>query len=222
MGGIGCVASSRGLRRWTRRWRLRMRATCRLVLKLEDVETQVDVSGGEGVARDASAAGPTQTISGDRLQSLADDPDDLKRELQQLAAAGGGSPSSTTISVDGFQGSSALPPKSSIAYIEVNPDKFSAQYREPPFDGARVEVYTKPGQKTYHGALFATNGSPWENARDPFSVSSAPIGKQRYGFELTGPVRKTGSDFALTLEHRSIDNYAVVNAITVDSAGDLK
>jgi Carboxypeptidase regulatory-like domain len=193
----------------------------RLVLKLEDVQTQVDVSGANGVATNASSAGPTQTIAGDRLQALADDPDDLKRELQQLASVGGGSPASTTISVDGFQGASALPPKSSIAYIEVNPDQFSAQYREPPFGGARVEIYTKPGQKTYHGALFATNGSPWENARDPFSVSSAPIGKQRYGFELTGPVRKTGSDFSLALEHRSIENYAVVNAITVDGSGNL-
>jgi hypothetical protein len=192
----------------------------KLVLKLEDVETQVEVSGGSGEATNASSAGPSQTIAGDRLQSLADDPDDLKRELQQLAAVGGGSPTSTTIAVDGFQGSSALPPKSSIAYIEVNPDKFSAQYREPPFDGARVEIYTKPGQKTYHGAVFATNGSAWENARDPFSVSSSPIGKQRYGFELEGPVRKVGSDFALTLEHRSIDNFAVVDAITVDAGGN--
>ena len=192
----------------------------KLVLKLKDVETQVDVSGEGGAAKNASVSGPTQTIAGDRLQSLADDPDDLKRELQQLAAVGGGSPTSTTFSVDGFQGASALPPKSSIAYIEVNPDQFSAQYREPPFDGARVEVYTKPGQKTYHGALFATNGSPWENARDPFSTSSEAIGKQRYGFELEGPVRKVGSDFALTLEHRSIDNDAVVDAITLDSAGN--
>jgi hypothetical protein len=192
-------------------------ADVRLVLKLEDVETQVEVSGTE---TSASSAGPTQTIAGDRLQTLADDPDDLKRELQQLAAVGGGNPAHTTISVDGFQGSSALPPKSSIAYIEVNPDQFSAQYREPPFDGARVEVYTKPGQTTYHGAVFATNGSAWENARDPFSVSSAPIGKQRYGFELEGPVRKVGSDFALTLEHRSIDNFAVVDAITLDGSGN--
>jgi hypothetical protein len=192
----------------------------RLVLKLKDVETQVDVTAGGGAEVSAASAGPTQTISGDRLQSLADDPDDLKRELQQLAAAAGGNPANATIAVDGFQGSSALPPKSSIAYIEVNPDQFSAQYREPPFEGGRIEVYTKPGQKTYHGALFATNGSSWENARDPFSVSSAPIGKQRYGFELTGPIRKKGSDFSLTLEHRSIDNFAVVNAITFDNAGN--
>jgi hypothetical protein len=188
--------------------------TLDLVLALETVESHVDVSGDATASASASTSGPTQTISGDRLASLADDPDDLQRELQQLAAAAGGNPSNTTFAVDGFQDGSKLPPKSSIAYIEVNPDQFSAQYREPPFDGARVEVYTKPGQKAYHGALFLTNGSGWENARDPFSTSKAAIGKQRYGFEFTGPVRKTGSDFAVTLEHRSIDNFAVVNAFT--------
>src|ERR1700735_4394290 len=43
----------------------------RLVLKLQDVQTQVDVSGASGVATNASASGPTQTIAGDRLQTLA-------------------------------------------------------------------------------------------------------------------------------------------------------
>jgi hypothetical protein len=191
-----------------------------LILHPEEVQTNVDVSGDENAGTSAASSGPTQTISGNRLQSLADDPDDLLRELQQLAAAAGGNPANATIAVDGFQDSSNLPPKSSIAYIKVNPDQFSAEYREPPFEGGRVEVYTKPGQPTYHGALFATNGSPWENARDPFSTSKASIGKQRYGFELTGPIRKKGSDFTMTLEHRSIDNFAVVNAITLDSGGN--
>lgn len=192
-----------------------------VVLKPESVETSVNVSGDDSPATaGVNSSGPAQTISGDRLQSLADDPDDLLRELQQLAAAIGGNPANITIAVDGFQGASALPPKSSIEYIKINPDLFAAEYREPPFDGGRVEVYTKPGQKTYHGALFTTNGSPWENARDPFSTSKAAIGKQRYGFELTGPVRRTGSDFALALEHRSIDDFAVVDAVTLDPAGN--
>ena len=74
-----------------------------LVLALETVESTVDVSGDGGAAASANASGPSQTISGDRLQSLADDPDDLQRELQQLAAAAGGNPSNTTFAVDGFQ-----------------------------------------------------------------------------------------------------------------------
>ena len=192
-----------------------------VVLLPEEVTTDVEVAGDSTPATDAGAAGPTQTISGERLQALADDPDDLLRELQQLAALSGGNPASTTIAVDGFQGNSALPPKSSIAYIKVNPDQYAAEYREPPFDGARVEVYTRPGQKAFHGALFTTNGSPWENAKDPFTTSKAAIGKQRYGLEFSGPVRKTGSDFAVTLEHRSIDNFAVVDAFTLNGSGAL-
>jgi hypothetical protein len=193
------------------------RAALDIVLQPATVDTNIDVAASDtdGAANSSNAAGPTQTIAGKQLQQLADDPDDLLRELQQMAGAAGGSPSNTTIAVDGFQESTTLPAKSSIAYIKVNPDQFSAEYREPPFDGGRVEIYTKPGQKTYHGALFATNGSPWMNARDPFSTSSAPLGKQRYGFELSGPVRPhvrqgAGSD------------YAVVDAQTIDpTTGNL-
>ena len=199
---------------------LPLRKSFNATLQPEEVQTTLDVDADSAATASPTSAGPTQTIAGDRLKSLADDPDDLLRELQQMAAAGGGNPANTTISVDGFQDSSKLPPKDSIAYIKVNPDLFSAEYREPPFEGGRVEVYTKPGQKVYHGALFATNGSPWMNARDPFSVSKAPLGKQRYGFELSGPITRKGSDFTLDLEHRSIDNFGVVNAITLDSSGN--
>lgn len=199
-------------------------AAVELTLKLDSVEASIDVSGEDGPPNPTNS-GATQTLAGKALQALADDPDDLLRELQQMGAAAGGSPSSTIITVDGFQDSTALPPKSSIAYIKVNPDLYSAEYYQPPYTGGRIEIYTKPGQKAFHGALFTTNGSPFENARDPFATSKAPLGKQRYGFELSGPVRPGvrqggGSDFALTLEHRSIDNFAVVNAITLGATGN--
>ncbi len=191
------------------------------VLQLDVVQTTVDVAATDpSAATSTNTVGASQTISGEQLASLADDPDDLQRELQQLASAAGGSAANTTITVDGFQGTSKLPPKSSIAYIKVNPDLYSAEFRQPPFEGGRVEVYTKPGQKTYHGALFLTNGSPWMNARDPFSPAKASLGKQRYGFELAGPIARQGSDFALDLEHRSIDNANVVNAVVLDAAGN--
>ena len=190
-----------------------------LVLQPDTVQIGVDVNGDEQAAPSTEGTGAAQTISGTQLQSLADDPDDLLRQLQQLGAASGGNPANTTISVDGFQDSSKLPPKSSIAYIKVNPDMYSAEYREPPFDGGRIEVYTKPGLSAFHGALFATNSSSWMNASDPFSSSKAPLGKQRYGFELTGPIRK-GADFSATLEHRSINDYGVVNAVGLDSGGN--
>ena len=193
---------------------LPLRGLAHITLSPAAIQTEVEVNGDA-----PSLDGPSKRISGDALQTLADDPDDLLRGLQQLGAASGGSPANTLITVNGFQGASKLPPKSSIAYIEVDPDLYSAEYPYPPYSGGRVNIFTKAGEKAFHGALFATNGSPWENARDPFSPGKAPLGKQRYGFELTGPIRKKGSDFALDLEHRTINNYAVVNAITLNAAG---
>ena len=193
-------------------------------------ELHITLVPADAISIDVDAESPTTepvlgglngiTLSGSQLNLLADDPDDLQRELQQLAAAAGGPPSGTVFSVDGFQDDSPLPPKSSIARIQVNPDLFSSENRQPPFEGGHIEIFTKPGAKNFHGSLFTTNSSQWMNARDPFSTSSAAIGKQRYGFTLNGPVRKEGSNFSLALEHRSIDEFAVVNAITLDSAGN--
>ena len=75
---------------------------------------------------------------------MPDDPDDFLRQLQILASAAGGDPSAATIMVNGFQNGSALPPKSSIAAIRVNPDMFSSEYRWPPFSGGAIEIVTKP------------------------------------------------------------------------------
>ena len=192
-----------------------------VTLKPDSVQQTVDVDAGSpthGV--DSTDTGISRTLQGSDLNALADDPDDLLRELQQLAAGAGGTPNSTLITVDGFQGASRLPPKSSIAYIKINPDLFSAEYQEPPYTGGRVEVYTKPGQPRVHGSLFFTYGGSALNASDPFAVSKGKLGKQRYGFDLSGPVRKVGSDFALNLEHRTIDNVAAVNAVTLDAGGN--
>ncbi|MFC6646760.1 carboxypeptidase regulatory-like domain-containing protein [Granulicella cerasi] len=185
-------------------------------------EASVTVDADEDLMQVTAPGGVNgMTVSGKMLQSLADDPDDLQRQLQQLGAMSGGIPSKTHISVDGFQDDAQLPPKDSIAFISVNPDLFSAEYREPPFgDGGRVEIYTKPGAKAFHGSLFGTNSSSWMNAKDPFAPTTGKLGKQRYGFDLSGPIRKKGSSFSLSLEHRQIDQLAVVNAITLDTAGN--
>lgn len=184
-------------------------------------EMSVDVSAEEAQMQIQAPGGTNgMVIDTKQLQTLADDPDDLQRQLQQMAAAAGGSPSRTTIAVDGFQDGSPLPPKSSIAFINVSPDLFSAEYREPPFGGGRVEVYTKPGAKKYHGALFTTNSSSWMNARNPFTTTAGATGKQRYGFELSGPILKQGSNFSVALERRNVDEISVVNAITFDAGGN--
>jgi Carboxypeptidase regulatory-like domain/TonB dependent receptor len=189
-------------------------------LRIADVHTVIEVAENSGVSVDTDHGAGTHTLTEQDLQGMADDPDDFKRQLQVLAATSGGAPGQAIITVDGFQNSSALPPKSSIASIRVNPDMFSSEYDTPPYRGGRVEIFTKPGRDSLHGALFFTDSDSSFNATDPFAVSATPAGKRRYGFELGGPIRKQKSDFFLALERRDIHEFNVVNAVVLDSQGE--
>ncbi|HEX4037935.1 MAG TPA: TonB-dependent receptor [Acidobacteriaceae bacterium] len=184
------------------------------------VKTEVQVPSDNAVSLDADQGIGTHTLTPKEITELSDDPDDFQRELQILAAANGGAPGAARITVDGFQNSSALPPKASIARIVTAPDLFSAEYDTPPYAGGRVEIFTKPGADSLHGALFLTDSEGPFNATDPFSAVATPASRRRYGFELGGPIRKGRSDYFLALEKRDINEYNIVNAVTLDPAGN--
>jgi hypothetical protein len=186
-------------------------------LAISSVQTDIQVNGES----DLSSGGVTTTLDRKAVQGLADDPDDFLRELQVLAGDAGGDSTQAIILVDGFQNPSALPPKGSIASIRINPDLFSAKYQRPPFSGGVIEITTRPGADAFHGAVFFTDSNGIFNATDPFSVTSTPAGRKRYGFELSGPILPKKSGFALTLEKRDIDEFNVVNAVTLDADGSL-
>ena len=180
-----------------------------------NVEVRDDASGMD------SDNGTGATVLGrQEVQMLADDPDDFLRQLQVLASEAGGDPTSAIITVNGFQNASTLPPKSAIASIRVNPDLFSSEYQWAPFGGGLIEIFTKPGADSFHGALFLTDSDGVFNATDPFSVTATPASKQRYGFELSGPIISRKSGFALALEKRDINEFNVVDAVTLDANGN--
>src|ERR1700733_14537869 len=180
-----------------------------------NVEVRDDASGMD------SDNGTGATVLGrQEVQMLADDPDDFLRQLQVLASEAGGVPLSAIITVNGFQNASTLPPKSAIASIRVNPDLFSSEYQWAPFGGGLIEIFTKPGADSFHGALFLTDSDGVFNATDPFSVTAPPASKQRYGFELSGPIISRKSGFALALEKRDINEFNVVDAVTLDANGN--
>jgi hypothetical protein len=188
-----------------------------LQLAVAAVQSDIQVNGDSSI----DSGGATATLSTKAVQGLADDPDDFLRELQVLASDVGGDPTQATIMVDGSQNSSALPPKNSIASIRINPDLFSAKNKWPPFFGGIIEITTKPGADAFHGAAFFTDSDGVFNATDPFSLTSTPAGRRRYGFELSGPILSKTSGFSLALEKRDIDEFNVVNAVTLDPNGGL-
>jgi hypothetical protein len=122
-------------------------------LAVAAAQTSVQVNGDS----DIESGGATTTRDTKAVQGLADDPDDFLRALEVLASAAGGDPTAAIIMVDGFQNPSAFPPKSLIASIRINPDLFSAKYTCPPFSGGVIEITTKPGADSFHGAVFFTD-----------------------------------------------------------------
>ncbi|ADV81684.1 TonB-dependent receptor [Terriglobus saanensis] len=189
-----------------------------LQLPIAAVEASVQVNADASTI-DADNGAGTRTLSAQEIQQLPDDPDDLLQQLQMLAATGGGAASSAAVVVDGFQNGSAMPPKSSIASIRVNPDEFSPEYERPSSHGGRIEITTKPGPASFHGALFFNDSDGSFNATNPFSLISTPAGRRRYGFELSGPILRQKSGFSLALEKRDIDEFNIVNATTLNSSG---
>jgi hypothetical protein len=220
-GSATITVEAYGFATLTTRATARLGETAHLTLRLAVAQVQTDVTVGPETTGIDSSRGPGTTVLGTQdISRLPDDPDDLLRELQVLAASSGGDPSSAVITVDGFQNASALPPKSSIASIRINPDVFSPEYQKPQWNGGRIEITTKTGADSFHGALFFTDSDSSFNATDPFSVTPTPAGKRRYGFELSGPVIRKKVDFSLNLEKRDIDEFNVVNAVSLDSNGN--
>jgi hypothetical protein len=185
----------------------------RISLDIAEVNTSVTVGADSG--EESNALG-SRTLGAAQISTLADDPDELLQQLQDLAAAGGGTPGAATITVDGFQAPTRLPPKSSIASIRINPDMFSGQYEQAPYLGGRIEIFTKPGADRIHGALVFADSDSSFNANDPYSVSGTPASRRRYGFDLSGPIRRDKSGFAMALEKRDINEFSVINAIGLD------
>jgi Carboxypeptidase regulatory-like domain len=214
------TARANGFRTASLQVRGRPGQTVQADLRLEMNPVQTDVRVNADVAGvDADSSPGATTLSTSEIRQLPDDPDDLLRILESLAAGSGGG--SAQITVDGYQNSSAIPPKSAIASIRVNPDIYSAEYQTAPSgSGGLIEITTKPGSDAFHGSLFYTNSNSAFNARDPFSLTATPAGKQRYGFEFGGPIIPKKSGFFLALEKRGIDEFNVVNATTLDSSGN--
>ncbi len=224
---LTCVAEGDGqltveasnFARLTEPLRVRAGTTLRekLTLALAAVQTEVRVNAD---GSPESSATDTISLNTEQVQQLPDDPDDLLAQLQILASEYGGAPNTARIMVDGFQNASALPPKSSIASIRINPDFFSSEYQWPPYSGGTIEITTKPGTSTMHGALFFTGSPGALNATDPFSPTPTPASRKRYGFEFSDRLIPQRSDISFALEKRDIDEFNIVNAQMLGPGGE--
>src|SRR5579863_2602739 len=131
-----------------------------------EVETQkVNVSDTAPTVdvNPASNAGAI-VLSGQELEALPDDPDELLSDLQALAGPSAG-PNGGQLYIDGFT-AGQLPPKSSIREIRINQNPFSSEYDKLGY--GRIEIFTKPGTDKFHGQFFVLGNTSAFNTRNPY------------------------------------------------------
>jgi hypothetical protein len=180
-------------------------------LQIQEERQEVNVSGE---AQTLSVAPENNVsavvISGDDLQALSDDPDELQTELEALAGPSAG-PSGGQIYIDGFTGGQ-LPPKDAILEVRVNQNPFSAEYDKLGY--GRIEITTKPGFSQFHGNLFADGNDSGFNARSPFAAVEPAYHSEFFNGSVGGPINKKAS-FFLDGFRRDIQNNEVVSAVVL-------
>jgi hypothetical protein len=192
-------------------------AFVRMMLTISPVVTTVsstDDNPGSGL--DPAHGSGTFSLNPRQLEALPDDPDAFQDQLKVLAATAGGVPGSAVVTVDGTLNAGRLPPKSAIAEVRVNPDLYAAEYGQPPYEGGRIEIRSKPAESFHGSASLFWNDSSL-NARNAFAPTRPPAESKRYGFDLGGPIRRHKASFFTSLEKRDNDLFAVIDAITLDN-----
>jgi hypothetical protein len=187
-----------------------------LRVQMETQQVTVQETSSNQVSTDPSSNVGALVLKGTDLEALPDDPDDLADDLRALAGPSAG-PNGAQMFIDGFTGG-RLPPKESIREIRINQNPFSAEYDRLGY--GRIEIFTKPGSDKYHGQANFNFSDGVFDARNPYAQNKAPFQYRNYGGNLSGPVSKKSS-FFIDFEKRDMDENAVINAQTVDSAFNI-
>jgi hypothetical protein len=175
---------------------------------------QVTVSGGQGpeLSTDPADNQSALVLTGDDLDALPDDPDDLADMLTQLAGPASGAMGGAQILLDGFS-NSQLPPKAAIKEIRVNQNPFAAQYDYLGF--GRIEIITKPGADNFRGGVGLTDSDAFFNSRNPYAENKADYVNRMFTANLGGPMSHRAS-FLVNFYHSTINNTALINAVTLN------
>ena len=155
-------------------------------------------------------------VSGNNLNALSNDPDELQSQISSLAGPSVGV-GGAEIYVNGLTGSD-MPPKSAIREIRVNANPFTAENERLGY--GRVDIFTKPGATAFHGDVSSEYNDSVMNAVSTFlSASKVPPPSYHtwlWDADLGGPLGKKAS-FFFDFQRRNINRASLVNTDVLDS-----
>lgn len=217
-GSFGATIQANGFEPAERRVKLTPGRSGVMNVRMEIAIQRTVVEASDKETKDPREASPAVLLTRRQLDGLADDPTDMRHQLQAIAAATAGGQGAATILVDGFT-TGGLPPKSAIGEVRINADMFSAEYQNPPFQGGQIEIATKAAGAGIHGLLAASDDASPLNARDSLAPARAATGRRLYQGSIALPVIANRLDVMADFEKRTIDEFKVVQAVTLDGLG---
>ena len=185
-----------------------------LILKVAIAEQRVTINSEQPLSVEASGNSDQKVVSGNDLDALPDNPDELAAALQALAGPPVGPGTSAEIYVDGFSGGT-VPPKSSIREVRINQNPFAAENDQP---STRTDILTKPGTDKLHAGAFYNFADESLNSRNPFAVNRPPFQIRYFGGNVSGPVIAKKASFFFNIERQETDDNELVKATTLDAS----
>jgi len=190
--------------------------TVNVKLRVEAAKQEITVQEqeqGHAISTDPSQNASGLVVSGASLDSIADDPDDLRADLAALAGPAAG-PFGGQIMIDGFiAGDGVLPAKNAIREIRVNQNPFAPEFDS--IGSGRVEILTRPGLNKFHGSAAFNYGNGTLNSRNPYAIEKAPFGLKEFSGNLSGALSSKGS-FYVDFSDRRIDSGSVIRGVVLD------
>ena len=170
-----------------------------VILPLQTLAESVTVDAGAQAADRASRAFGL-TVTDEQVQALSDDPDEMTRQLNDIAGSG------AVIRVDSFEGQQ-MPPKSQIKSIHVTRDQFAAETEQP--GSTFVDIVTQPGIGPIRGGANGSFRDGSMSARSQFTPTKGPEQIRGYGFNVGGALIKQVSNFSIAINGQ--DNFSTPN-----------
>ncbi|MGH9385308.1 MAG: carboxypeptidase regulatory-like domain-containing protein [Vicinamibacterales bacterium] len=165
-----------------------------IALALTRIEQSVTVSrDATAAAADPNGGSLATQLTPDEISALSDDPDELARQLMDLAGG------NAVIKIDSFVGGT-LPPKAFIKSIRVVRDTFPAENHSAEYD--HIDIITQAGVGLLRGGLSSRIRDGAMSGRNPFVDLRAPERTQSFDANVGGTIVPNKSSFSAFVSRR--------------------
>jgi hypothetical protein len=182
-----------------------------LILAIDRVQSAVTVERDRQQAASDREMTFGTVMTREQIDALSDDPDELKRQLMDIAGPG------AKILVDSFEGRE-LPPKAMIKSIRITRDQFAPEVH---FAGEfRIEVLTQPGIGPVRGNMRMGFYDSSLDGRNPLVGQRGPAQSLMYGLGMSGTLINQRASFQFNVSGQ--DSYSTPVQYAATSTGQIK